>query len=96
MKIRCDFVTNSSSSSFIIDKDDLNQYQIEAIRNHSEIGELLGMHCSDECWNIDENDTHIAGHTSMDNFDMYEFLELFGVNARDVKWSEYRLNLIEE
>ena len=93
MKIRHDFVTNSSSSSFIISKEELNQYQIEAIRNHSEIGELLGMDWSEESWRIEENDSYIAGYTCMDNFDMYEFLLAFGVDVRNIKWSEYKIDL---
>lgn len=93
MKIRHDFVTNSSSSSFIISKEELNPYQIEAIRNHSEIGELLGMSCSEESWRIEENDSYITGYTWLDNFDMWEFLQLFGVDVNDIKWSEYEIGL---
>jgi hypothetical protein len=93
VKIRRDFVTNSSSSSFIISKDELDQYQIEAIRKHSEIGELLGIDCSEEPWRITENDFYITGFTCMDNFDMYEFLRVFGVDVRNIKWSEYKIDL---
>lgn len=48
MKIRKDFVTNSSSSSFIISKKYLTEEQLEAIRNHSKIGERLGLKCAEE------------------------------------------------
>ena len=93
MKIRRDFVTNSSSTSFIISKEKLDQHQIEAIKNHSEIGELLGMNYSEQSWCIEENDSYITGYTCMDNFDMYEFLQVFGVYARNIEWSEYKIDL---
>lgn len=88
MKIRYDFVTNSSSSSFIINKRHLDSDQLEAIRRHDEIGEALGLKYAEERWCIEENKTWIGGHTSMDNFDMYEFLESIDVNMRHVDWSD--------
>lgn len=88
MKVRRDFVTNSSSSSFVINKRHLDSDQIEAIRRHDEIGEALGIEYSEERWNIEENDTYIGGHTCMDNFDMAEFLDQIEVNLRYVDWSD--------
>lgn len=88
MKVRRDFVTNSSSSSFVINKRHLDSDQLEAIRRHDEIGELLGLRYSDERWCIEENDRYIGGHTQMDNFDMEEFLEQIDVNMRYVDWSD--------
>lgn len=86
MKVRRDFVTNSSSSSFIINKCHLDRDQIEAIRRHSEIGAALGIKCADEAWHIEENGRYIGGYTSMDNFDMREFLDKIDVNLRSVKF----------
>ena len=88
MKIRYDFVTNSSSSSFIINKRHLDADQIEAIRRHDEIGAALGLHYAEERWCIEENNGWIGAHTSMDNFDMMEFLERIDVNMRHVNWSD--------
>lgn len=88
MKVREDFVTNSSSSSFIINKRHLDADQLEAIRRHDEIGEALGLEYATERWCIEENNKYIGGHTSMDNFDMYEFLEQIDVNMRYVDFSD--------
>jgi hypothetical protein len=41
MKIRQGFVSNSSSSSFVIQKKDLEESQIKAIHNHLEVGKLF-------------------------------------------------------
>lgn len=96
MKVRKDFVTNSSSSSFIISKRCLDEDQIEAIRNHGSLGEKLGLDCYDETWDISENDNYISGYTWMDNFDMDEFLERIDVERKNVNWSEYPFSLPED
>lgn len=96
MKIRSDYVTNSSSSSFIISKKYLDYDQLLAIREHGKLGEKLGLDCCDETWDIDENENYITGYTWMDNFDMDTFLEKIEVNSRNISWSEYPFSLQEE
>lgn len=81
MKIRNGFVSNSSSSSFIIDKKHLTEEQIDLIVNHfDEIRKRENegtynqhIHCYDE-WSVHDIDDKIEVSTSMDNFDMYSYL----------------------
>lgn len=96
MKIRLDYVTNSSSSSFIVAKKYLTENQINGIHRHMFLGQKLGVGYSydiQDTWDIEENDDFITGHTFLDNFDMYELLKTISVPMDKVIWGEHSFDL---
>jgi len=94
MKIRKGFVSNSSSSSFIIQSKDLTRDQIEGLLAYKTTAE---QHCCtewlDDYWNVWETETSVKGFTHMDNFDMGRVMEVLEIPASVVKWDEENENL---
>ena len=88
MKVRSDFVTNSSSSSFVISKKHLDEDQILAINRHISLGKKLNMWNCDSvyAWDISENDEYIGAYTDQDNFSMSSFLDNIGVYSELIHW----------
>lgn len=96
MKLKTDFITNSSSTSFIIDKKHLTKKQIMMIHDHIELGKILEDHMGmrsyfgkypltifDE-WKIEEYSDQLKFDTIMDNFDMWWFLKEIGVKDEHI------------
>ena len=73
MKIRKGFVSNSSSSSFVLDKDGMTVEQLEEFRK------LLYNDEDDTC--IFESNKHFHGTVSVHNTEIPEFIKEHGLDA---------------
>lgn len=100
MKIRQGFVSNSSSSSFVLDKTGLDSGIEFYILNHIWIARRVheldgnpdygrfGYSEEGQEWYVEIDGQFVRGETSMDNFNMEEFIHKFlGVPESAVEWS---------
>lgn len=97
MKIRNGFVSNSSSSSFIILLNNITSTQKDMIYNHISLateidekllseGKELIYEYYDE-WNIQEDGFSLWCSTTMDNFDLYTFItDVVGIDDDKIRY----------
>ncbi|WP_010254275.1 hypothetical protein [Treponema primitia] len=100
MKVRTGFISNSSSCSFIINRNSVPKEKVELIKQYVNCGDLdkcreSSTRCigcrddfweyNDQCWGIEINDETISCQTSMANFDLYSYItRVLEINPRDI------------
>lgn len=101
MKFRSGFVSNSSSSSFIVNKYKISKEQIDKIINHAEEYAKLSQRKKNliygsttvedmDTWDVDNSDEdELVLSTYMDNFNMEEFLKAIGVPEEGIRLESY-------
>lgn len=92
MKIKIDFITNSSSASFYIMKDRLTEDQILMIYNHINLSHVLKNKPMNlyngpfDGWRITQDHEKVMGDTTMDNFNMLWFLTEIGIKEEYIHY----------
>ena len=89
MKIRYGFVSNSSSSSFVLPLHGLKLSELNKIKNHIYFGRKLRLGYVDDrdAWNIEVRNGYVYGYTSMTNFDMSYFFDILDIKGAE--WAEF-------
>ena len=81
MRKRLGFVSNSSSSSFVIKLKDISGEQLEKILNNKEAIEAG--------WSFSVEDSKVEGYVTIDNYSMHDFLQEINVPERVIEWEEF-------
>ena len=86
MKIRNGFVSNSSSSSFVVSLSKLCDRDLDILLEYETVARKNGEY--NDSWNIvvDDNKGIVRGFTSMDNDDLSEYLENNKVDTSLFVW----------
>jgi len=96
MKIRDGFVSNSSSSSFVVNKDCFSRKDIRRLEAllSSDGSSISKSYDYAECikqWFMKENIENIEFATIIDNFDLYQYIcDNFDVEEEDIVHTEGR------
>ena len=85
MKIRHGFVSNSSSSSFMVPLKYVSALQLQQIIDHEDCGDE---YAAEYPWSIEMRGKKLMGSTWMDNFDMSEYMVKIGIDLDKVIWDE--------
>lgn len=80
MKIRNGFVSNSSSSSFVIGLSHLNDEQIGKLMQYTDLRP------DGDGWELEMKTDYLKGYTVMDNGDMIQFMNELGISQYNVEW----------
>lgn len=104
MKTRNGFVSNSSSSSFVVLKDILSTEQKDKILNcldwidifikedkkNGNVDNIKSRfeYYDSDPWRIVEYDDYIFGETSMDNFSMDDYFDYIKIDSAYVNWDD--------
>ncbi len=83
MKTRLGFVSNSSSSSFVLPKKDMTEEQIEKIEKYAEL--LEGKDCTGDT-SINSTKSYFFGRISYTNMDLFkDYLKDIKVDIKELE-----------
>lgn len=88
MKIRNGFISNSSSSSFIVSLNDITSKEVEILLDYPNHSSSYDFNNNDydyhDWWHIevDRQNNQINGFTSMDNDYLWKYLKDNGIDIR--------------
>lgn len=89
MKTRIGFVSNSSSSSFVVKKEGLSGKDIKLIDKWDELAKSDYPHDKKyiDDWHMTEDDEEYKFSTYMDNFNLIEYFEKeLEIDIQDISW----------